>query len=57
MDRMYALKTIQETRKLYLELKKDLQEFLTVTRNRSFWLRHYSREYKNKTKRMQLKTI
>ena len=56
MDRMYNLKTIQEMWKLYLELKKDLQEFIDVTTHRNFWLEDYSREYKkNKRKKMFLK--
>lgn len=36
MARMYTLKTIEEKRKFYLKLKKDLQEFLTLTRKKSF---------------------
>ena len=55
MDRMYNLKTIQQTWKLYVELKKDLQEFIVVTTHRNFWLKYYSRQYRNKTKKMQLK--
>ena len=47
---MYKLKTIQETWKLYLELKKDLQEFIDITTHRNFWLVHYSKEFKKKKK-------
>ena len=52
---MYKLKTIQETWKLYLELKKDLQEFIDITTHRNFWLVHYSKEFKKKKKRLFLK--
>lgn len=52
---MYKLKTIQETWKLYLELKKDLQEFIDITTHRNFWLVHYSKEFKKKKKRFFLK--
>ena len=55
MDQMYKLKTIQETWKLYLELKKDLQEFIDITTHRNFWLVHYSKEFKKKKKRFFLK--
>ena len=48
MDRLYNLQSIQETWKLYVTLKKDLQEFLTTTTHRNFWLEHYSRQYFNK---------
>ena len=36
MARMYTFKTIEEKAKNLFEIKKDLQEFLTLTRNRSF---------------------
>ena len=59
MDRMYKLETIQQTWKLYVELKKDLQDFRVVTRHRNFWFKHYSQQfkakYKGKTMKMQLK--
>ena len=45
MDRLYNLKSIQQTWKLYVELKKDLQEFKIVTSHRSFWFKHYSRQF------------
>lgn len=48
MDRMYNLQSIQQTWKLYLDLKKDLQEFITTTTHRNFWLEHYSQKYFNK---------
>ena len=48
MDRMYNIRSIQETWKLYVELKKDLQEFSITTTHRNFWLEHYSRQYFNK---------
>lgn len=58
MDRMYNLKTIQQTWKLYVELKKDLHEFQIITGHRNFWFRHYSRQftgkYRGMVKRMQL---
>ena len=56
---MYHLKTIQQTWKLYMELKKDLQEFKIVSTHRNFWFKHYSRQFKAKYKgsvrRMHLK--
>ena len=45
MDRMYNLKTIQQTWKLYVALKKDLQNFILVTTHRNFWCKHYSRTF------------
>ena len=48
MDRMYNLQSIQQTWKLYLDLKKDLQEFITTTTHRNFWLEHYNQKYFNK---------
>ena len=59
MDRLYNLKSIQQTWKLYVELKEDLQEFKNVTKHRSFWFKHYrrqfSRKYAGSTQRMHLK--
>ena len=59
MDRLYHLQTIQQAWKLYIELKKDLQEFKRRTQFHNFWFKHYSAQfktrYKGKVKRMQLK--
>ena len=60
IDRMYCLQTIQQTWKLYLELKNDLQEFQRRTQFHNFWFKHYTDKFKTKyvnsfVKRSQLK--
>lgn len=57
MGYLYNLKRIEKVWKLYIALKKDLQEFLRIGPHRNFWFYHYSRKfYSRKSKKdMMLK--
>ena len=55
IDRLYHLKSIQQTWKLYIELKEDLQEFKRRTRFHNFWFKHYSDTFKNRYNRGRVK--
>ena len=45
---MYRLQTIQQTWKLYIELKKDLQEFQRRNQFHNFWFKHHTDKFKTR---------
>ena len=55
MERLHQLKSIQQTWKLYIEFKEDLQEFIRITRFFNFWVKHYSDIFKHRYNRVRVK--